>query len=502
MHNYVFDANLPKWRILVAFHLQADVSCIMKTLGLATQPLLGKATPIRLTESSAGGNPLPLKISSGESTHLTKLVSAVERGPHATSLVCGTDANNNELTTRHCTILKSATSSSSGGNPVDDYKSLTNEGLSRALSQYNMVNQKLQTPHESKSHKYPTTSSCATTIDAAAPVMPNNQRKRAPECVPSQEYWKSGSTGFKVYRPSGSFVWPSTMNLTHFNPQVYPASNTGDVQEVRVEDILSTGSPRISGITASSAISSSVQTNHSARSIGESHVAATMAGMFGCMAQQPGAKADTTVQGNNPNFLPRTVHLPQRSNHFVGHTGSTGSYYLAPPEQALRSELPRHLHSQRPCPLTQTKFSLTNPVQQQWQLNSSEASPTFSTLPLINTAPIEASGNNAMMTATSMVQCLSSTTTSGPALSLALSLSLSSPTPAIDSCKDPLKKASIWDTGFVVFLSLWTFPLDAQPSWPIQALHHYWLILTKTLRCWVVAYVPDTANTIFIRSYY
>lgn len=438
--------------------MQADVSCIMRILGFVPPSELSVMTTpiIHLLESNPTGNFIPPVVSKGEETCITDLTSYEPRPP-GTSPVCHEFASQNRDSPnlRQCPGLKSATSSSTGGNTAENQTNYT-EGLARALSNYNLViDTSRQTAHggNGQTNLAPTNA----VSGGYEPVIMENEETRSLCSTYNQDFKgivRSRQTGFKVCRPPGTFIWPSMMNISQFNPNF--ASMNPKVLEVIRADVTGSGSARTSGYSSLTSGISCIPTNTSTRSIAESQVAATMAGMFGCMApQQSGGKFDTQVPGNVSHcvLVPGTGHTSHRANHNiaskVGHTGSPGvqQQNAFPASTRIRAEPPPgQMQGQRTPPLSDpTKYPprLSSPHLR----HSRDASPpALPTLPLM-TRGVETGGMELEMEITPHTADFSSIAhTSSPACSLSLSLSLGSSTPGIhcDNLNALKKQKSIW----------------------------------------------------------
>lgn len=421
--------------------MQADVTCIMRILGFVPPSELSVMTTptMHLLESNPTGNFMPLVVSKGEETCITDLTSYEPRPP-GTSPVCHEFAsqNHDSPNLRKCTGLKSATSSSTGGNTAENQTNYT-EGLALALSNYNLVHDtSRQTAHGGNEQKNLTSTSAVS--GGYEPAIMENEEKRSLCSTYSQDFKgvvRSRPTSFKVCRPPGTFIWPSMMNISQFNPN-FAAMNPKVLEVIRA-DVTGSGSARMSGYSSLPSGISCIQTNSSTRSIAESQVAATMAGMFGCMApQQPGGKSDTQVPGSSSHcvLLPGTGHPSQRVNHNsaskVGHTGSPGvqQHNAFPASTRIRAEPPAGgLQAQRPPPLRDPAKYPPGLSPPHWRPSSDVSPPALPTLPLM-TRGVETGGKELAMVITPHTADFSSNAdASSPACSLSLSLSIGSSTP-------------------------------------------------------------------------
>ena len=264
--------------------MQEDVSDIIKLLGIVP-PI--KATPVRypLDHTSSPGCPMHLTLSTGDGfSCITSFRSgSPESQPPQTSepVLHNFVIPKLDAPMRQCSTLKNGMDQCRNGGTMVGSSVPYTDGLSQALSNYKLVNQ--PGPSSARSQpvddikKNPSESTVTSTHECVTPMAANMKQRRAPNFKP---IFTGQPTGFRVCRPLGTFVWPSRMSYT---PGLLPKNNPSmtrqdqSVQLRGIEDGSGNSSTRqVSGISSLSPTM--------ARSIAESQVAATMASMFGCMA--------------------------------------------------------------------------------------------------------------------------------------------------------------------------------------------------------------------------
>ncbi|XP_024363687.1 uncharacterized protein [Physcomitrium patens] len=428
--------------------MQADVSCIMSMLGIVP-PI--KATPLRYPfDRSTPAKSMPLMLSTGEDTCVTHGPSDEPQCPGTSELVLH-DFHvipKLDVSMRQCTTLECAISSNNDGNSKEISAPYT-EGLSRALSNYKLVNQPGQPANTQVDEvKNPTGSSMAT--QECAPPLAGENKQRRVQVFNTQNFkpiFKSQPTGFRICRPPGSFIWPSMLSSSQFPGNVPPMSRLENT-EPRVEDGAGYSSPRsVSGVPFSPHMTSVKQPNYSARSIAECQVAATMAGMFGCMAPLEVAKLEMQGPRNTANATnsPRNSIISQSSQQSNSkflprrHTVSTGVDFSASPASEGRSpaDQPQQTNVQKSTSVCPTKQSTWNLLNQKPEINNIETPQrSLPTLPLMTKGIVPSDKDN-MSTATNSGHCSLPAGQTDPTLSLSLSLSVS---PGMCNSNPALKK--------------------------------------------------------------
>nr|XP_024361864.1 uncharacterized protein LOC112275601 isoform X3 [Physcomitrium patens] len=378
--------------------MQADVSCIMNILGIVQ--------PIRYPfEPSAPENALSLVLSRSEDTSV-KHVKARPQSPGTSGPVLYDFDVIPKLDApiRQCTTLDGALSSSSGCNTANNVEPHT-EGLSQAVTCYKLVEQSGKPGvHVQFNQEENSTGSIVTTQDSLS-LMGDNKEKRVNvfNAQNFQPMLQSKSTGFRICRPP----------------------------EVRVED--EAGHSSISGELLSPHMVSVKNLIYSPKSITESQIAATMAGMLGHTAVHEVAKLEMqgpldTVKAINPAPYSICQGSQQSSCKVLtsGHSGSTGVDLSASPESWSRLHIDQSQETklQKATSVSPTCRLTLNSLQQKPEIKVTEP-PHLSLpiLPLMTMGTVPAA-RISISTARNPEQC-SPAVQFDPALSLSLSLTMS-----------------------------------------------------------------------------